>query len=103
MLDLTLALQNEPNVRTLPSQNGRASILEEPFILGSSVYSKDFNIKSAIPIPLVERAVNNAPDEGICSAVSQHAGPKPITPPTAFEKVVFGTPLRSSSASQSGD
>jgi hypothetical protein len=31
-----------------------------------------------------------------------HTSPKPITPPTALEKAVFDTPLRSSSASQRG-
>jgi hypothetical protein len=99
VLDLILALQNQPNVRALPSQNGRANLLEDLFTLGSRVYSNDFDIKSAIP--LVER-VNNAPNKGICNAVSDlvaHASPKPITPPTAFEKAVFDTPLRSSSAS----
>ena len=53
----------------------------------------------------MERVVNNTPGEGICSAVSDlvaHASPKPITPPTALEKAVFDTPLRSSSASQRG-
>ncbi|KFY03989.1 hypothetical protein V490_00032, partial [Pseudogymnoascus sp. VKM F-3557] len=103
VLDLILALQNHRNVRTLPSQNGRANLLEDLFTLGSSVYSNDFDIRSAIP--LVERVVNNAPDEEICSAVSDlvaHAGPKQITPPTAFENSVYDTPLRSSSASQRG-
>jgi hypothetical protein len=103
VLDLILALQNQPSVRTLPSQSGRANLLEDLFILGSSGYSNDFDIKSAIP--LVEGVVNNAPGEGIYSAVSDlvsHASPKPITPSTTFEKAVFDTPLRSSSASQRG-
>ncbi|KAH6667434.1 hypothetical protein B0J14DRAFT_619990 [Halenospora varia] len=89
--------------RALPSQSGRANLLEDLFTLGSGVYSNDFDIESAIP--LVERVVNNAPCEGICSAVSDLVAltsPKPITPPTAFEKTVFDTPLRSSSASQRG-
>ena len=61
-----------------------------------------FDMKSAIP--LIERAVNNTHDAEIYCAVSTQvahvADPKPINPPTAFEKAVFDTPLRPSSASQ---
>jgi hypothetical protein len=53
----------------------------------------------------VELVVNNAPDVEIWRAVLDLialASPKQLTPPTAFEKAVFDTPLRSSSASQRG-
>ncbi|PQE05362.1 hypothetical protein CJF30_00011279 [Rutstroemia sp. NJR-2017a BBW] len=73
------------------------------FSLGSKVASRDFDIKSIIP--LVELVVNNAPDVEIWHAVFNlilTTSPKRVTPPTAFEKAVFDTPLRSSSASQRG-
>ncbi|CZR65577.1 uncharacterized protein PAC_15477 [Phialocephala subalpina] len=90
--------------QSLPLQDGRANLLEDLFTLGSSAYSNDFDIKSAIP--LVERVINNAPDAETCRAVfdlvAHAARPKPRTPPTALDKAVFDTPLRSSSASQQG-
>jgi hypothetical protein len=73
------------------------------FSLGSKVGSRDFDIKSTIP--LVKLVVNNAPDVEIWHAVFNlilTTSPKRVTPPTAFEKAVFDTPLRSSSASQRG-
>ncbi|KAF7867283.1 hypothetical protein EAF04_005366 [Stromatinia cepivora] len=69
VLELIIALQNQPNLRTLPSQNGRANLLGDLMTLGSRVISKDFDIKSAIP--LVELVVNNAPDIEIYNAVSE--------------------------------
>jgi hypothetical protein len=58
-----------------------------------------------LAIPLVERVVKNAPNVEIWSAVFNLVvltSPKQLTPPTAFEKAVFDTPLRSSLASQRG-
>ena len=104
VLDLIGALQTLPAARVLRSQIDRNTRLRaDLFSLGSKVGSSDFDIKSTIP--LVGLVVNNAPDVEIWSAVFDlvaHTSPKTITPPTAFEKAVFDTPLRSSSASQRG-
>jgi hypothetical protein len=65
------------------------------------VDSNNFDIKSAIP--LVERAMNKAPDVEIWSAAFDACTSlKQATPLIAFEKALFDTPLRSSSASQRG-
>jgi len=50
VLDLILVLQNQPNVRILPSPSGRANLLEDLCTVGSSVYSIEFDIKSAISL-----------------------------------------------------
>jgi hypothetical protein len=64
---------------------------------------------SASAIPLLEQIVSNKADAltwndaGIWHAVFELvARANPATPPIAFEKAVFDTPLRSSSASQRG-
>jgi hypothetical protein len=103
VLDLVLALQSQPAARILPSRNSRGTLLGDLSGYVTLVDSNNFDIKSAIP--LVERVVENAPDVEIWSAVFDlvaHTSSKPITPPTALEKAVFDTPLRSSSASQRG-
>ncbi len=103
VLDLILALQNEPAARILPSRNGHGTLLGDLSGHITLVDSNNFDIISAIP--LVERVINNAPDVEIWSAVFKliaQTRPKAITPPTAFESAVFDTPLRSSSASQRG-
>lgn len=76
-------------------------------ILYGRVDSNQLDIASAIP--LVEQIVRNEPDTltwndaDIWHAVFELvARTNPATPPTAFEKAVFDTPLRSSSASQRG-
>ncbi|KAH6704090.1 hypothetical protein BKA61DRAFT_702673 [Leptodontidium sp. MPI-SDFR-AT-0119] len=97
------ALQNEPAARSLPSRNGQGSLLGDLSGHITLVDSNNFDIISAIP--LVDLVINNASDVEIwSSAVGLVAGTKlkAITPPTAFEKAVFDTPLRSSSASQRG-
>jgi hypothetical protein len=56
-------------------------------------------------IPLVEQVINQVPDVEIWNAVFDlvaRTSLNEITPPTAFEKAVFDTPLRPSSASQRG-
>jgi hypothetical protein len=104
VLDLIGALQTFPAARVLRSQIDRKTRLRaDLFGLGSKVGSSDFDIKSTIP--LVELVVNNAPDLEIWRAVFDLialTSPKQLTLPTAFEKAIFDTPLRSSSASQRG-
>ena len=60
----------------------------------------------ALAIPLVKKIVGNErtwSDANIWRTVFELvAQTTPVTPPTAFEKAVFDTPLRSSSASQRG-
>ncbi|KAH7306159.1 hypothetical protein BKA65DRAFT_485858 [Rhexocercosporidium sp. MPI-PUGE-AT-0058] len=97
------ALQNEQAARILPSRNGQGTLLGDLSGHISLVDSNNFDIISTIP--LVDRVINNAPDVDIWSAMfGLVAGtqPRAIAPPTAFEKAVFDTPLRSSSASQRG-
>ncbi|KAH6661848.1 hypothetical protein B0J14DRAFT_312897 [Halenospora varia] len=90
VLDLIGTLQTLPAARVLRSQIDRETRLRaDIFSLGSKVGSSDFNIKSTIP--LVELVVKNAPDVEIWRAVFDLialTSPKPITPPTAFEKAV---------------
>jgi hypothetical protein len=104
VLDLIGALQTLPAARVLRSQNdSKTRLCADLFGLGSKAGSSNFDIKSTIP--LVELVVNNAPDVEIWRAVFDLIAlttPKQFTPPTAFEKAVFDTPLRSSSASQKG-
>ena len=94
----------EPSAaRILPSRSNRGTVLGDLSGYVTLVDSNNFDIKSAIP--LVERVVKNAPDVEIWNAVFDlvaHTSPKPITPPTALERAIFDTPLRSSSASQRG-
>ncbi|KAJ8065090.1 hypothetical protein OCU04_005803 [Sclerotinia nivalis] len=105
VLDLILALQNEPAARILPSRNGHGALLRD---LSSQITlplleSNNFDIISAIP--LVERVINFVSDVEIWNAVFDlvaRTSTNDITPPTAFEKAVLDTPLRSSSASQRG-
>ncbi|XMA19892.1 hypothetical protein WAI453_012683 [Rhynchosporium graminicola] len=104
VLDLIGALQTLPAARVLRSQTDRKTHLRaDLFSLGSRAGSSDFDLKSTIP--LVELVVNNAPDAEIWRAVFDLialTSAKQSTPPTDFEKAVFDTPLRSSSASQRG-
>ncbi|OBT60889.1 hypothetical protein VE03_09937 [Pseudogymnoascus sp. 23342-1-I1] len=81
----------------------RGTLLGDLSAYVTLIDSNNFDIKSAIP--LVERVIKNAPDLEIWSAVVDLVAltsPKQLTPPTAFEKAVFDTPLRSSLASQTG-
>ncbi|KAM3066402.1 hypothetical protein ACMFMG_012092 [Clarireedia jacksonii] len=107
VLDLILALQNQPASRILPSRIADRTLSSDLTILYSRVDSNQLDITLAIP--LVDHIVKNeldAPtwnDADIWHTVFELvARTNPITPPTAFEKAVFDTPLRSSSASQRG-
>ena len=107
MLDLILALQNQPASRILRSRIGDRTLAGDLGILYGRVDSNQLDIASAIP--LVDHIVRNEPDTptwndaDIWLAVFELvARTTPVTPPTAFEKAVFDTPLRSSSASQRG-
>ena len=107
MLDLILALANEAAARILPSRIADRTLSRDLGILYSRVDANLVNIVSFIP--LVELIVRNEPgapasnDADIWVAVFELvARTVSVTPPTAFEKAVFDTPLRSSSASQRG-
>lgn len=107
VLDLIQALQIEPAARTLPSRIADRTLSGDLAILYGRVDSNQLDIASAIP--LVEQIVRNEPDVStwndadIWHAVFELvARTNPATPLTAFEKAVFDTPLRSSSASQRG-
>ncbi|PQE24972.1 serine threonine- kinase Sgk2 protein [Rutstroemia sp. NJR-2017a BVV2] len=107
VLDLILALQNQPASRVLPSRIGDRTLAGDLGILYGRVDSNQLDI--ALAIPLVDHIVRNEPDTptwndaDIWHTVFELvARTNPITPPTAFEKAVFDTPLRSSSASQTG-
>jgi len=107
VLDLIQALQIEPAARTLPSRIADRTVSGDLAILYGRVDSNQLDIVSAIP--LVEQIVRNEPDAptwndlDIWHAVFELVvRTNPTTPPTAFEKAVFDTPLQSSSASQRG-
>ena len=107
LLDLILALQNQTAARILRSQIGDRTLAGDLGILYGRVDSNQLDLASAIP--LVEQAVKNEPDAptsndvDIWQAVFELvARTNPATPPTACEKILFDTPLRSSSASQRG-
>ncbi|KAF2802994.1 uncharacterized protein BDZ99DRAFT_503654 [Mytilinidion resinicola] len=107
VLDLIQALQMEPAARTLPSRIADGTVYGDLALLYGCVHSNQLDI--ALAIPLVELIVRNEPgtptsnDADIWRTVFELiARTHPPTPPTAFEKAVFDTPLRSSSASQRG-
>ncbi|TVY14769.1 hypothetical protein LARI1_G008252 [Lachnellula arida] len=105
--DLILALANEPAARILPSRTDDRTLSRDFGILYSRVDANRVNTASSIP--LVELIVRNEPgtptsdDADIWRTVFELiAHTNSPTPPAAFEKAVFDTPLRSSSASQRG-
>ena len=107
VIDLIQGLQIEPAARTLPSRIADRTVSGDLAILYGRVDSNQLDIASAIP--LVELIVRNEPgtptsnDADIWRTVFELiARTNSPTPPTAFEKAVFDTPLRSSSASQRG-
>ncbi len=107
MLDLIQALLIEPAARILPSRIADRTVSGDLAILYGRVDSNQLDIASAIP--LVELIVSNEPgtptsnDADVWRTVFELiARTSSSTPPTAFEKAVFDTPLRSSSASQRG-
>ncbi|KAL5318088.1 hypothetical protein ACEPPN_015192 [Leptodophora sp. 'Broadleaf-Isolate-01'] len=107
LLDLILALQNQTAARILRSRIGDRTLAGDLGILYGRVDSNQLDIASAIP--LVEQVVKNEPDAPTSNDVDIWqtvfelvARTNPATPPTAFSKILFDTPLRSSSASQRG-
>jgi hypothetical protein len=107
VLDLIQALQIEPAARTLPSRIADRTVSGDLAILYGRVDSNHLDITSVIP--LVEQIVRNELDVSTWNdtdiwhiVFELVARTNPSTPPTAFEKAVFDTPLRSSSASQRG-
>lgn len=107
VLDLIQALQIEPAARTLSSRIANRTLSGDLTILYGRLDSNQLNSASAIP--LVEQIIRNEPDTptwndaDIWLAIFKLvARTTPVTPPTAFEKAVFDTPLRSSLASQRG-
>jgi hypothetical protein len=92
-----LALQNQTNIRTVPSPNDHVNYLANLFSLGSSVFTDGFDIKLAIP--LIEQVVNNGPEEKIRSAVSRLAAQARLllTSPTPSLKVASGAQISTSS------
>jgi hypothetical protein len=107
VLDLILALANEPAARILPSRISDRTLSRDLGILYSRVDAGQVDIASSMP--LVEQIVRNKPgaptwnDADIWHAVFELVARANLTtPPTTFAKAVFDTPLRSSSASQGG-
>lgn len=80
LLDLILALQDQPNLRAAPSQIRHVHYLANLFSIGSSIFTDNFDIKLAVP--LVKQVVNNASAEKIYSAVSDLAARLLVTSPT---------------------
>lgn len=98
-----MALQSQQAARALPSKSGHGSLRGDIFILGSKVDSNELDASSTVR--LLGRVVEKAPDAEIWNAVYdlvELTNTKPTTPPTALQGSVLDTPLRSSSASQSG-
>jgi hypothetical protein len=109
VLDIILALANEPAARTLTSRIANRTLSSDLAITYSRVDSNELDIASVIL--LVEKVIQSesaalsSTDVYIWNAVFElvsQTGPKAIAPPTALENTVFDTPLRSSSASQRG-
>ncbi|KAH6667401.1 hypothetical protein B0J14DRAFT_178227 [Halenospora varia] len=106
VLDLIQALLVEPAARILPSRIADRTLSGDLAILYGRLDSNQLDSASAIA--LVEQIVRSEPapiwnDTDIWLAVFELvARTAPVIPPTAFEKAVFDTPLRSSSASQKG-
>ncbi|KAG9238033.1 hypothetical protein BJ875DRAFT_532559 [Amylocarpus encephaloides] len=107
VLDLIQELQIEPAARILPSRIADRTLSGDLAILYSRVDSNQ--VDSASAIPLVERIVRNETDaltwndaDSWLAVFELVQRTIPVTPPIAFKKAVFDTPLRSSSASQSG-
>jgi hypothetical protein len=107
LLDLILALQNEPAARILRSRIADRTLSGDLTILYSRVDSSQLSI--ALAAPLVEQFLSCEPDSTTWSDAEFWSAVfdlvswiKTTTPPTAFEKAAFDTPLRSSSASQRG-
>ncbi|CAM6004313.1 unnamed protein product [Sphagnum balticum] len=107
LLDLILALQNQPAARILPSRTGDRTLASDLAILYSRVDSNQLEIASAIP--LVRCMVRNGSDGPTWSdadlwqkvfAFITHT--TAASRPTTYEKADVDTPLRSSSASQMG-
>ncbi|PVH67931.1 hypothetical protein DL98DRAFT_635853, partial [Cadophora sp. DSE1049] len=90
-----LVSQNQPNIRSIPSQNHHANHLANLFSIGSSVFTDSFDIRLAIP--LVEQIVNEEPDEKIHRAVFELAAHVIVTSPISSLKVASDTQTSASS------
>jgi hypothetical protein len=100
VLNLILALANEPAARSLPSRISDRTLSRDLGILYSRVDTGQVDI--ALSIPLVEQIVGNAPWNNmvIWHAMFELVARSDLTtPPTTLIKTAFDTPLRSSSAS----
>ncbi|KAG9229469.1 hypothetical protein BJ875DRAFT_537697 [Amylocarpus encephaloides] len=93
-----LALQTLQAGRVLPSRNANGTLSGDLASLYSRISATKMDIKSTAT--LLNLVVRRASDEKIWSAVFSLVAITRTTPPTAFEKADFDTPLRSSSASQ---
>jgi hypothetical protein len=107
LLDLILTLQNEPAARILPSRIADRTLSGDLTILYSRIDSHQLSI--ALAVPLVEQVLSHERNSTTSSntefwslVFDLVSWVKTTTPPTAFEKAVFDTPPRSSSASQRG-
>ncbi|KAJ8102674.1 hypothetical protein POJ06DRAFT_280030 [Lipomyces tetrasporus] len=106
LLDLILALQNAPAASSLTSQLADRTLAGDLASLYNRVDSN--KLDTALAIPLVEHALGTEfssqawNDEGFWNTVLNFATQIEATPPAVFEKATFATPLRTSSASQSG-
>jgi hypothetical protein len=107
LLDLILALQDEPAAHILPSRLADRTLSSDLIILYSRVDSSQ--LSAALAVPLVEQVLSSEPDSTTWSDAEFWRAVfdlvswiKTSTPPTAFKKAVLDTPLRSSSASQRG-
>lgn len=112
LLELILALQNQPAVRILTSRIGDGTLLSDLRILSSRIVLNQYNIASAIP--LVKHIVGNEADGQICNdseiwdavfdLVTNELLARTNTPPppAVLDEAILNTPFRSSSATLSG-
>ncbi|KAH6714638.1 hypothetical protein BKA61DRAFT_481542, partial [Leptodontidium sp. MPI-SDFR-AT-0119] len=105
-LDLLFALRNLPVIRLLRSKTNHGTLRSDLLKLISAVTSDNFHFDRIKPL-LTAALTDNRDDaliwDQVYNAVTESlTSPKQLTPPTAFERAVFNTPLRSSSASQRG-
>ncbi|KAH9203194.1 hypothetical protein DL95DRAFT_472613 [Leptodontidium sp. 2 PMI_412] len=104
-LDLLFALRNLPVIRLLRSKTSHGTLRSDLLKLISAVSSDNFHFDRIKPL-LTAALTDNRDDaliwDQVYTVTESLTSPKQLTPPTAFEKAVFDTPLRSSSASQRG-
>ncbi|KAH8585983.1 hypothetical protein B0O99DRAFT_695910 [Bisporella sp. PMI_857] len=103
-IGLLSALLNLPAIRFLRSKTSHGTLSSDLLKLISAVTSDNFHFDRIKPL-LTAALTDNRDDaliwDQVYNAVTESlTSPKQLTPPTAFEKAVFDTPFRSSSASQ---